>query len=430
MILRFAVSNFRSFRKKAELITLAAKSRELAGNTALVKPNLRVVKSAVIYGANAAGKSNFMRAIWSLYRLVNDSAAFPVGEMIPQYEPFAFDAATNKAPTEFEIDFIAPDGFQYQYVVHFTKKEVHYESLHCYYTSQRSKLFVRENSKAIDFGDYYRGEQKAVVRSLSENQLLLSKSALFNIESLIVPWRFFRDQLAVLPPSADERWMRAETAKFLYSHPNDQLRQSLRTLIQIFDTGVEDFRIVESKEDQIPFPDWADSRLRKEVLERLKYDFKVKHRTNESSVEESQTWLDSEDQSSGTKNLFAIGGLVLATLFSGGVLVLDEFEKNLHPKVSRYLVGMFHDERFNPKNAQLIFATHDATLLDGDLLRRDQIWFAEKDEFGDSTLYSMSDFQGIRKDIPFDKWYLADKFGATPIINDLDLILEFENHEN
>ena len=120
-----------------------------------------------------------------------------------------------------------------------------------------------------------------------------------------------------------------------------------------------------------------------------------------------------------------MGGIILGTLAEGQVLIIDELDNSLHPKLTKVLVGLFNDPATNPKKAQLIFTTHEVSLLDNELFRRDQIWLAEKEYQGYSHYYTIADIAGVRKDVPLEKWYMNGRFGATPVINEYDLNFEF-----
>lgn len=134
----------------------------------------------------------------------------------------------------------------------------------------------------------------------------------------------------------------------------------------------------------------------------------------------------SDDESTGTRSLFVIGGIVLDALEEGKLLIVDEFEKNLHPAITEYLIKLFHNDITNPKNAQLVFATHDVTQLSNDNFRRDQIWFTQKDEYGATELFRASDIGGVRLNTPLDKWYASGRFGVTPIIDDSDFLIAMQ----
>ena len=134
-----------------------------------------------------------------------------------------------------------------------------------------------------------------------------------------------------------------------------------------------------------------------------------------------KTLLNFENESLGTKKLFAVGGFILIILNRGGAIVIDELDKGLHPLLSKLLINLFNSKKNNPNNAQLIFATHDSTLLDLDTIRRDQICFIDKEYEGNSISYKLSDIKGVRKDMPIDKWYLSGRFKAIPVISEPDL---------
>ncbi|MBI4648147.1 MAG: ATP-binding protein [Bacteroidia bacterium] len=134
------------------------------------------------------------------------------------------------------------------------------------------------------------------------------------------------------------------------------------------------------------------------------------------------TTFNISDESDGTRSLFAIASLILIVLEDGKVFVIDEMEQNIHPLLVNVLIKLFQNPRINKKNAQLICTTHNAHLLEDDIYRRDQVWFTEKDEKGETTLYSLADIEGVRNNIPLGKWYLSGRFGATPIVNDIKFI--------
>jgi AAA15 family ATPase/GTPase len=124
--------------------------------------------------------------------------------------------------------------------------------------------------------------------------------------------------------------------------------------------------------------------------------------------------------------LFALGGIILKRLEKGGVLFFDELDNSLHPKLSKFLVRLFNNPRSNSQNAQLVLATHEVTLLDKEVFRKDQIWFCEKDQFGSTEIFSAKEFEGVRDDTPFDKWYVNGKFGGQPKIKELEFIFDNE----
>lgn len=139
--------------------------------------------------------------------------------------------------------------------------------------------------------------------------------------------------------------------------------------------------------------------------------------------------LPLDEESHGTKTLYCLGGKILKSLDSGSILFIDELDTGLHTHVCKMLISLYQDKRINPKNAQLIFTTHDTNLLDRTVFRKDQVWFAEKDAKGKTELFSLQDFNDVREDTPFDKWYLAGKFGGIPNLKSLESLF-VENGEN
>ncbi len=161
--------------------------------------------------------------------------------------------------------------------------------------------------------------------------------------------------------------------------------------------------------------------IRKSLLDQYKYEVSTSHTLFKDSKEVGQETLNIENESSGTKKLFTTGALILMTLKNGGVIIIDELDNGLHPLISKLLINLFNSKKNNPKNAQLILATHDSSLLDLETLRRDQISFVDKEYEGHSIYYRLSDIKGIRKDIPLDKWYLSGRFKAIPVTNEVNL---------
>lgn len=161
-----------------------------------------------------------------------------------------------------------------------------------------------------------------------------------------------------------------------------------------------------------------------------KYDILTEHTHFDNTGKERGTATFSlEWESKGTQKLFVLGGLLLQALMQGGVIVIDEFERSLHPLIYSYLIQLFHNPKINSRGAQLILATHDTNLLSSNEFRRDQIWIVEKDKTGASELYSLSDVTGILKGAPYEKWYLSGRLGGIPGIRSLDFELNYASHE-
>ena len=215
-------------------------------------------------------------------------------------------------------------------------------------------------------------------------------------------------------------------SKKLAEERDSGFSKKLNALICALDTGISSVSANEIDEGSFRFPENVPVEIKIKIKEDFKYDIKTEHPSFENGKKVGQVYFDVEEESTGTKNLLVIGGIILDSLEAGRILVVDEFEKNLHPSITRYLIALFHNPLTNPKNAQLIFATHDITQLASGEFRRDQIWFTEKNEFGATELYACSEIKGVRTENPLDKWYASGKFGATPIINDVDFLIEMQ----
>jgi len=208
---------------------------------------------------------------------------------------------------------------------------------------------------------------------------------------------------------------------------NKKFVQRLEKLLKIADTGVAGIDLKSAKREELVFPEFISEVEKEKAIKRYSDRPFTKHPYfNDKQQQGKMFELPLEHNSTGTQTLFTLGGLLLIALQQGGVILYDEFDNSLHPKLCRFLIRLFHNPLTNPKNAQLVFATHEVSLLDKAIFRKDQIWFAEKDKYGQSTLFSAQDFEGVRDDTPFDKWYMAGKFGGYPKIKELNFIFDNE----
>jgi AAA15 family ATPase/GTPase len=422
MIISFKIENFRSI-KDPVTINLTTEKRldksDLPENF-FEEDNTEMIKSLLFYGRNASGKSNILIALKALIFLVENSDSLKHDEDIPPYEPFKFDTGYINKPVKFEIDFLSvKTKTKFKYIVAYNSKEIEFEGLYIYPEGTRSKLFERKRSK-ITYGDYYKGTKKKIEDDLLQNQLFLSKSSTSKVKYLDDCYLYFSKYIyisTIHDTNYDETIIRAfsEILK-----KDKKLKYNLLELLKSSDTSINDFRIIEN-EKEMKFPRNIPEDFKNQLLDKYKYEVLTNHTLFDNGNEVGQTTLELENESFGTKKLFAIGALILDTLDDGGVIVIDELDKGLHPLISKLLIKLFNSQTNNPNNAQLIFATHDSTLLDLELLRRDQIGFVEKEYEGHSAFFRLSDIKGIRKDTPIDKWYLSGRFRGIPVINEVNL---------
>jgi len=422
MIISFKIENFRSVKESLNIDMTTEKRLKETGleKNSFVQNDIELLKSMLLYGRNASGKSNVLIALNALSFLINKSDTFKHGESLKPYAPFIFDKKYINKPVKFEIDFITvSEKNKFKYVLEFNSNEIIFEALYTYPSGTRAKLYERRKNK-VSYGEYYKGVKKKIENDLLPNQLFLSKSASSKIPYLNDCHLYFSRHIYV-STIHDTEYDKSIIRSFSELLKNDEkLKYNLLELLKAADTSIQNFKIVENdKADK--FPDSFPDDLKKHLAEKYKYEVKTTHSLFENGKEIGKANLDLEEESFGTKKLFAIGSLILETLNDGGVIIIDELDKGLHPLLSKLLIKLFNSKKNNPNNAQLIFATHDSTLLDLELLRRDQIYFIDKEYEENSISYKLSNIKGIRKDIPIDKWYLSGRFNAIPVTTEPNL---------
>jgi hypothetical protein len=416
MLIEFTVENYRSFKDKQVLSLLPDEGKhEFDENLLQSSSDLKLLSSAVVYGANASGKSNLMRAMQALRSLILSSANNSPEKVFKEYDSFQFHQDTAESPVVFGINFLLK-GVRYNYQVSVLQNEVISESLHFYPQGREAKLFVRQRQK-FEFGEYLKG-QKAVVSDLtSSNQLFLSKAAINNIQQLVEVFQFFDQDFMAIPflvGSRDSYYTDRIAKELLQTSKNSIFIQNFKHLLMSFDTGIVDFSIEKNKA----------------MVKDQEYDIMVDHKIfNGAGKMVGIKRHPIAEESAGTQKLFVLAGLILRALMNGRIIIIDEFERSLHPFITAFIIQMFHDRKINTQHAQLIIATHDTNLLSNSELRRDQIWIVEKDQQGASSLFSLADITGIRPQTPFEKWYLSGRFGGVPGIEKLNFELNYQHEE-
>ncbi|GGC18110.1 hypothetical protein GCM10011386_07580 [Parapedobacter defluvii] len=427
MLISFAVTNFRSIKERVELDMVKTGLKGFDSNFFKAPNKKKLLKSSVIYGPNASGKSGFLRAFKALEYLVSRSDEFKPDELIEPYEPYRLDVSCLDKPVEIEASFIT-NGIQYDYTVIYAADRIIEEELNFYPSGARALLFHRIGGQEIKFGDAYRGLKKNLERQVLPNQLFLSKAAVNNVEVLLSPYRFFSNQIRIYPFIQEfrENSLTRLYAKRLAENKDSAFSKRFNALICALDTGISAVEAEEVDWNKVVFPSGIPEEMIKRTKSGFKYDIKTVHYLYDGPKQVGIDKFDVRLESTGTRSLFVVAGIILDVLEEGRVLVVDEFEKNLHPAITQYLIRLFHNDVTNPRNAQLILATHDVTQLSNDTFRRDQVWFTEKNEYGATDLFRCSDLKGIRLNTPLDKWYVSGKFGATPIIDDADFLIAMQ----
>ena len=419
MLIEFSVSNFRSIRER-QTLSLAASAGDELRTTNVIKtgapatPDL--LRSAVVYGPNAAGKSNLILALRFIHDLVLNSAQkTQQGDEI-DVTPFLMDDgdATTK-PSEFELIFVER-GVRYQYGVCLTKRRVESEWLIAYPKGSPQTWFERDanSDDGWKFGANFKGQRKLWQDSTRDNALFLSTAVQLKSEQLMPVFEWFRKRLRVIAP-----YTRIMPTFSLQECERDGLvRTQIVDFMKSADLGIDGIDVIRGKFDESRLPDDMSPLLKEEILKGMENqeiaDIYLIHKT--PSGKEVQ--LDLDEESGGTRQLFGLAGPLLDVLRNGWILVIDELDTSLHPLLMRNLVQMFHNPNINRENAQLLFSTHDTTILDREIFRRDQVWFVEKDRHLQTRLYPLTDFSP-RKDENFGRGYLQGRYGAVPFVGEL-----------
>ena len=397
MLVNFTVGNYRSFKDKKTLSLEATAITELP-EAVIESNNTRLLPSAIIYGANSSGKSNFLKAITDFWILVMTSASFNSSQTTGVL-PFLLNKRTSQEPSFFEVEFISKSNQYYRYGFEINSERVVSEWLYKR-TSKKSErcLFVRTNDNIGVTGNFKEG--KGLEVRTRDNALFLSVVDSFNgkIASDIIS-----TFTSLIPISGIAHSQFAQLSSKQYKH--NEIRNKSKALFEKLNFGIKDFDIPE------------DDELAKKIKA---YTYHSVYDDDGNIVGETQfNMIDFESE--GTNKFYDIYLCIYAVLQVGGTLIIDEFDCKLHPLITQYLIKQFNSPETNPGKGQIIFTTHDTNLLRCDLFRRDQIWFVEKDAVESSDIYSLVEFRDaegtkVRKDRSFEKDYIKGRYGAIPYI--------------
>lgn len=407
MLIEFSVENYLSFKDRVTLSMVASGDTTLPEN--VIKnaqgTKFNLLKTAAIYGANASGKSNIVKAL-SFFRnfVLTSSTQGQIGTPIDVI-PFKLDQNYISKPSEFEVIFLV-DGVSYQYGFSVDSGQVYEEWLYSFPKSQRRMLFEREQKKgdekaSIKFGSHWKGEKEILMKMTRPNALFLSVATQFNNENVknVFEWIYYKFyyysdfDFAISP---------IYYTTDIVEQLNELKNEILQFLIKA-DLGITDFEIRKKTGEEINYGGL--------------YEVITFHQGINQAGQEIKVDLSLDDESEGTKKLFGLAGPIKYSLKYRHVFISDELDTHLHPLLTKWLIKLFQNE--NPNDAQLIFTTHDSNLLDREMFRRDQIWFTEKDKAGATSLYSLWEMKDVRKEENYEKGYLMGRYGAIPFLGDI-----------
>lgn len=420
MIKSFSVANFLSIKDK---VTFSLEAGKEAGNPNAVFEfgESCLVKSVAIYGANASGKSNLLKAV-AFLRVFVVNCLKTAGNPIP-IVPFLLSDETDKKPSVFELEILSPSG-RFIYSCEIDSKKIFKESLF-HYAPKKRKVFERDG-QAITFGPYYKEKVEQIKGQVREDVLLLSVLFSFNNEIAKTVVNEIKKIEVVLGAEKNQ------TLDYSFAQFKDNYsRERMMKMIKESDFGIVDMQI---EEKMISTEDMAKTmplELRSMLSQRsgliAQRKLAALHKKN-GKIEETVAF-DFFQESDGTQQMFALSGPLVNSLKEGKTVFIDELDSHLHPFLCQYILSIFNSKENNPGSSQLIFTTHDISLLNSEIMRRDQIWFAEKNrDQGTSDYFSLYDMKE-KEGMNYAKRYFEGRYGALPYVSALEGIESLEDIE-
>lgn len=426
MLLQFSVENFKSIKQKAILSLEASADQVHVDNYAQAGKD-KCLRMVSVYGANAAGKSNLFQALTAAILAVRLSNDRQVGAPIPQITPFLFDPETAKAPTSFEFIFIT-EGLKYVYGFSATSTTVETEYLYVYKTAKATTIFERDIHSKPEYrftSPSLRKQLLPITERNTPNKLFLATATAWNCEETRIPLLWLTNGINTYSP--DYESLLQISGEMFERDTGQSLRIFTNRLLQEADVNISDY---EFESTNYPKEDFMrDIGVPPAIRENFsmlpnffkRYDINTLHRI-ETDRGENVYALPLRLESRGTRNVFLLSPILKRAFETGETVCVDEFDTSLHPMLVSYLVGLFHNPAVNRNNAQLIITTHDLSLLTLKELRRDQIYFVEKDQnTGESELYSLDEFSP-RTNEDVRKAYMLGRYGSVPNVGDGDLL--------
>lgn len=433
MLIEFQVGNFLSFKDVVTFSMVASdidsQDEELDDNNVFaVNQDLSLLKTAAVYGANASGKSNLAKAFGFMKNFViNSSKEMQITDSI-DVEAFRLNTETEKKPSYFQIIFILNKRlYTYGFEVSQSKNKVIKEWLLETPRTKQRQLFSRENNKFIINSTYFK-EGKSLETKTKQNSLFLSVSAQFNgtVSTEIIKW--FANLQVISGSGTHDNFYKRVTLN-LFDSPS--IKKNIINLIKELDLSIIDINItketITSENLPLNIPDELKKLFLDSVIESSNIQTSHEKYNEDGEIIGLEKFDLEKNESEGTKKLFYFSALLLNALQNSHILVIDELDAKLHPIITHKIIELFNSKKYNPKSAQLIFMTHDTNLLNpklfgGQLLRRDQIWFTEKNKEGATDLYSLVEYD-IPENAPFETDYIKGRYGAIPFIGNLQKLL-------
>ena len=421
MLIEFTVGNYLSM-KDIKTLSLEATSIKEYEENIFHALNHKLLRSVVIYGANSSGKSNYLKSMSTMRRIVLTSGKSASTDPL-NVIPFLLNTETSKAPSHFEVFFVL-EGKRYRYGFEVFTTHVETEWLFKLVNKKEIPLFIREKEK-IEIAECFE-EAKGLQNKTRNNALFLAIIDQFNGLTARKILKWFNNWVIISGLIHDN--YRGITLDML---EKEEFKKMLQDFYIKLDLGFHEINFTLS---ELTTEKLISKKFPEEIIKQIVSQFKgesVKfgeletvHNVydNEGNFVSTRKFDSDQQESAGTNKIIDISGALFSTLKKGGVLIVDELDAKLHPLITLAIIRLFNSPETNKQNAQLIFATHDTNLLSHGCFRRDQIYFTEKDQFESTDLYSLVEYKEngskVRKDRSYEKDYIAGRYGAIPYLGD------------
>lgn len=430
MIEEFNFGNFWSFKDEQTLNMTAAKIKSFhpsidKRNVIEIDDKISLIKSKAIYGANASGKSNIIKALVTFIRVVTSSVKDD--KILNIIEPFKLSVEKLKEPTFFQLVFRIKNT-KYRYGFEADEKSIKSEWLFYTPNKREQTLFIREEQDILEVNDKHFEEGSKFISLLDDDENTIFRTNSLFLTSL-ASFGFGKMSKSIIKEISSIIVINGLGHSGMYSTAGDALddlnkKKFILNFLKNADTGINDIENIEITKDNLP--EDADDDFKKEfkkgniiVSSRSQYDGKKRVG--------NVPFILSGQESEGTIKMFELSPFIYNALNEGRTLIIDEFDSRFHPLLTKKIVELFNSE--SNKNSQLIFTTHDTNLLSSEILRRDQIDFVEKDKYGASHLYTLVEIKGVRNNASFEKDYIQGKYGAIPFLGNFSSLLNFDYAE-
>ena len=403
MLIRFSFKNFKSFKNENCLDMEATSLKEHEYNVAKTE-NGEYLKVSAIYGANASGKTNVLQAFDYMKKriLVSDDSK----KNSPIDEENIYSFMINNDPIALEVEILAKNNKIYKYGFELVKDNIISEWLYEKRVNKFYSIFERENNNIKMMKDH----KLSKLANIDERTLFLNIYSKIDKDNEdfnnVYDWFVNSTYLDLGNPNFERLINNRVSLKIL---SDENYKKELLKFIKTFDSGIEGIKIT---------PDSIEAVKSNNGI----IDIKVIHKGENEELKALPFYLESN----GTRKMFYLFDFFMDALKNGMILFVDELDTKLHPLLTRYIINLFHNSNTNKGNGQLIYSTHDTVNLNKETFRRDEIWFAEKDKYGISTIYSLADYKindvKVRNDATYNKDYLSGRYGAIPVLEDFNIV--------